>query len=192
MNATPPPLPLPLVKLEPLAHRHAEVLAQAAREVASHTETAKRLWWARPDYDLNAAHQFIASVLTDRRTGQGDAFAVLDAAGTLLGCVSAKNIDWLHGCFQGGYWLVPSARGKGFGQASLKELFAWAQDQDLVRMELLIGVANEKSLAAAERIGGVREGLLRSRFIFNGMRTDVVVMAVVSDIALAAAESLRG
>lgn len=182
-------IPLPFVKLEPLAHRHADALAHAAREVAAHAETAKRLWWAKPDYSTNDAHQFIAAVLTERRTGQGDAFAVLSDAGAFLGCVSAKNIDWLHGCFQGGYWLVPSARGKGYGQASLKALFAWAQDQDLVRMELLIGATNSKSLAAAERIGAVREGLLRSRFIFNDTRIDVVAMALVSEKVLSGSKA---
>lgn len=170
----------PSVFLKPLAHSHAEELAQAARAVARHTETASRLWWAKPDYDVNDAHQFIAAVLTDRRTGQGDAFAVRDADGAFIGCVSAKNVDWMHGCFQGGYWLVPAARGRGQGQASLKALFAWAQDQELVRMELLISANNTKSLAAAERIGAVREGTMRSRFVLNGTRIDVAIMALVA------------
>lgn len=169
----------PRVVLQPFAHRHAEQLAQAAREVASDTEGATRLWWAKRDYDVNDAHQFISAVLADRRTGQGDAHAVYDESGNFIGCVSAKNIDWMHGCFQGGYWLVPSARGRGLGQASLLALYAWARDQDLVRMELLIGVANAKSLAAAERVGAVREGTMRSRFVLNGQRIDVAVMALV-------------
>lgn len=174
------PSSTPCVRLEPLSHRHAGQLAQAARAVACDAAGAARLWWAKPAYDLDDAHQFIAGVLVERRTGQGDAFAVLEADGGFIGCVSAKNVDWLHGCFQGGYWLVPAARGKGFGQAALKALYAWALDQDLVRMELLIGVTNAKSLAAAERIGAVREGTLRSRFVLNGQRIDVALMALVS------------
>lgn len=171
---------LPAVTLQPFGHRHAEELAQAAREVAAHTQTAARLWWAKPNYDVNDAHQFIAAVLVDRRTGQGDAFAVRDETGAFIGCVSAKNIDWMHGCFQGGYWLVPSARGRGLGQASLRALFAWAREQELVRMELLIGADNAKSLAAAERIGAQREGTMRSRFVLNGSRIDVAIMAMVA------------
>jgi RimJ/RimL family protein N-acetyltransferase len=173
----------PVVTLHPFGHGIAEELAQAAREVASHTESAARLWWAKTDYSVNDAHQFVSSVLVDRRTGQGDAFVVRDAEGKFLGCVSAKNVDWLHGCFQGGYWLVPSARRKGYGQASLKALFAWGRDQNLKRMELLIGVTNTKSLAAAESIGAVREGTMRSRFILNDTRIDVALMALVADEA---------
>ncbi len=173
------PRPLPSVVLQPFAHHHADDLAQAAREVAADGLTAKRLWWAKPDYDTNDAHQFISAVLTDRRTAQGDAFVVRDETGVFQGCVSAKNVDWMHGCFQGGYWLVPSARGKGLGQASLKALAAWGLEQELYRMELLIGLGNEKSLAAAERIGAVREGTLHSRFILNGTRIDVALMALV-------------
>lgn len=170
----------PAVTLQPFSHRHAEALAQAAREVAAHTQSAARLWWAKPGYDVNDAHQFIAAVLADRRTGQGDAFAVHDEGGAFIGCVSAKNIDWMHGCFQGGYWLVPSARGRGLGQASLRALFAWAREQELVRMELLIGADNAKSLAAAERVGAQREGTMRSRFVLNGRRIDVAIMALVA------------
>lgn len=169
----------PVVSLHPFGHSLARELAHAARQVALHTQTAARLWWAKLDYDDNDAHQFIASVLTDRRTGQGDAFAVRNERGAFLGCVSAKNVDWLHGCFQGGYWLVPEARGQGYGQAALKALAQWGLDQELPRMELLIGLSNEKSLRAAERIGAVREGVMRQRFVLNGERIDVALMALV-------------
>jgi len=93
--------------------------------------------------------------------------------------VSAKNIDRLHGCFQGGYWLVPKARGRGHGQASLRALFQWALDDGLVRMELLIGSDNVVSLAAAASIGAQFEGRMRSRFLLNDHRIDVDMMALV-------------
>lgn len=171
-----------IVRLEPFEQGHATELIEAARAVASEPEGASRLWWAKPTYDFNDARQFIAAVTSDRRSGHGEAFVVRDEQGTFLGGVSAKNIDWMHGCFQGGYWLVPSARRRGFGQASLRALFEWGRQHHLVRMELLIGVANSKSLTAAESIGAVREGTLRQRFVHNGERIDVAMMAMVADL----------
>ena len=118
--------------------------------------------------------------MTDRATGHGDAFVVRSADGETIGCVSAKNIDRLHGCFQGGYWLVPTARGRKLGQASLRSLFAWGVSQGLVRMELHIGVDNAVSLAVAQRIGAQLEGRMRSRFLLIDKRIDVNLMSVLA------------
>src|SRR5262245_36799303 len=115
------------VTLEALDFQHQQELLEAVREVLTEPESAKRLWWARPGYTLADARTFITHCVEDRVRGSGEAFVVRCDEGRFIGCVSAKHIDRLHGCFQAGYWLVPSARGKGQGQASLRALWAWAQ-----------------------------------------------------------------
>lgn len=172
--------PLPSVQLEPLTNRHEAELIAAARAVAADLQTAHRLWWARSDYSLADARAFIGQAAMDRSTGHGNAFAVRDGQGQFIGCVSAKHMDRLHGCFQGGYWLVPAGRGRGQGQASLKALFAWAVEQGMVRMELHIGVDNHVSQAVALRIGAHHEGVMRSRFLLNNQRIDVNLMALLA------------
>lgn len=172
-------LEVPSLTLEPLTVGHAAALVVAARAVASEHDSAARLWWAKPDYSRADAMSFIANAMSDRNADTGEAFAVRDAGGEFIGCVSAKHIDRLHGCFQGGYWLIPKARGRGLGQDSLRALFQWAVKDGLVRMELLIGSDNAVSLAAAARIGAQFEGRLRSRFLLNDHRIDVNMMALV-------------
>ena len=168
------------VFLEALCTKHAHELVDAARAVAAEKESAARLWWAKTDYMLGDAHEFIQHSAQDREARTGETFAVRNADGDFIGCVSAKNIDRMHGCFQGGYWIVPSERGKGMGQASMRALHAWGLGIGMVRMELLIGVSNTISLAVARKIGAVQEGLMRGRFISNGTRCDVCLMAIVT------------
>ena len=170
------------MSLEPLCEVHAHELVAAARAVASETESAARLWWAKKDYQLADAHEFIRHSVQDRDRGCGETFVVRNLDGAFIGCVSAKNIDRMHKCFQGGYWIIPSERGKGMGQASMRALHAWSLTIGMVRMELLIGVTNAVSLAVARRIGAVEEGRLRSRFMFNDTRIDVYLMAVVQQL----------
>lgn len=169
------------VHLEPLCSKHAHELVDAARAVAAETQSAARLWWAKTDYMLGDAHEFIRHSAQDREAGTGETFAVRNVEGAFIGCVSAKNIDRMHGCFQGGYWIVPSERGKGMGQASMRALHAWSLTIGMVRMELLIGATNAVSLAVARRLGALQEGVLRSRFVFNDSRIDVCVMAIVTE-----------
>lgn len=169
------------VFLEALCTKHAHELVDAARAVAAEKESAARLWWAKTDYTLVDAHEFIRRSAQDREAHTGETFAVRNNQGDFIGCVSAKNIDRLHGCFQGGYWIVPSERGKGMGQASMRALHAWSLGIGMVRMELLIGATNQVSLAVARKIGAVEEGRMRSRFVFNDTRIDVCMMAIVTE-----------
>lgn len=166
------------VTLEPLNARHAHELILAARAVAADTSSAVRLWWAKPDYAIEDAEAFIGASINERQARHGESFVVRDEAGAFIGCVSAKNIDRMHGCFQGGYWIIPGMRGRGYGQAAMRALHAWSLSIGLVRMELLIGVDNVVCLAVADKLGFIKEGRLNSRFQLHDKRIDVYMMAL--------------
>jgi RimJ/RimL family protein N-acetyltransferase len=59
------------------------------------------------------------------------------------------------------------------GTAALRLLTEWGfTERGLVRLELMISVGNEASKIVAERAGYVREGVLRSLYVKEGVRED--------------------
>lgn len=61
-----------------------------------------------------------------------------------------------------GYWIASEFRGAGVATTALSLLSAWAVDHPGVhRLELYVEPWNEGSWRAAERVGFVREGLMR-------------------------------
>jgi RimJ/RimL family protein N-acetyltransferase len=68
-----------------------------------------------------------------------------------------------------GYSLLTSAWGRGYANEAVSALLDWGFDHmDLNRVEADIDPRNAPSARALERLGFVREGLLRERWIVDG------------------------
>ena len=113
--------------------------------------------------------------------GIGYSFAIADAAtDQALGGIGL----WLAGLTQGrataGYFVRPSARGRGVAASALTALttFAWTI-QVLHRIELYIEPWNTSSVRTAERAGFEREGVLRSHQEIGGSRRDMLLYAII-------------
>jgi RimJ/RimL family protein N-acetyltransferase len=73
-------------------------------------------------------------------------------------------------------------RGRGLGTEAVELLLRHAfADRDLERVSLHVFASNARAIAAYEKNGFVREGLLRGAAYVDGRREDVVVMAVLRD-----------
>ena len=108
-----------------------------------------------------------------RRDGTSDAFAVEDEAGEFLGCVMAFGIEADARTGELGYLVAPAARGRGVATAALRLLTEWGfEERGLLRLELMISVGNIGSKVVAERAGYVKEGVLRSLYVKEGLRED--------------------
>lgn len=112
-----------------------------------------------------------------RADGTGEAFAVLDGTtGAFLGVAFAPRIDRDAATAELGYVVTPAARGRGVATEALGKLAEWAfADVGLVRLELLVSVANEASKRVAARNRFVREGVLRSLHVKHGLREDTEI-----------------
>jgi len=110
-----------------------------------------------------------------RREGTREAFAAVSDEGELLGLALMPRIERDAQTAELGYIVAPAARGRGVATAALRLLTEWAFAQDMLRLELLIGSANEPSKRVAERNGYRREGLFRSFYVKQGMRDDVEI-----------------
>jgi RimJ/RimL family protein N-acetyltransferase len=72
------------------------------------------------------------------------------------------------------YWVSPAARRRGFALRALGLVAAWAFDEGVERLVLLIHPENGASNRLAARAGFTREGVLRSYEPFKGHRPDLV------------------
>jgi ribosomal-protein-serine acetyltransferase len=176
VSAAPIPANQATPALSPLAPSHAPALLEAVLEIANDPR-GHNLWWVNKGYTLADAHAFIARAVVLREQNLAEVFAI-DQDGVLLGLANAKSYDWVHGCFQGGYWLRPSARGRGAATVALKELGKRELARGMLRMELLIGHDNERSQAVAKRAGAQYEGRLRNRLIVSDVRKDAALLAI--------------
>jgi len=75
-----------------------------------------------------------------------------------------------------GYVVASAARGRGVATAALGLLTDWALEElGAERLELRISVDNVASKRVAERCGYVRDGVLRSLYVKEGLREDTEV-----------------
>jgi RimJ/RimL family protein N-acetyltransferase len=110
-----------------------------------------------------------------RRDGSREVFAVVDDSGDFLGVAVAPQIDHETRTAELGYVVAPQARGRGVATEALRQLTAWAFEQGMHRLELLISVDNDASKKVAERCGYVREGVLRSLHFKQDLREDTEI-----------------
>ena len=112
-----------------------------------------------------------------RRDGTSEAFAIVAAEdGGFLGIGVAPRIDREAQTLELGYVVAPAARGRGVATETLRLLTAWSfAEVGALRVELFISIDNEASKTVARRCGYVREGVLRSAHVKEGLREDTEI-----------------
>ncbi len=84
------------------------------------------------------------------------------------------------GAVEVGYWVAPSARGRGVATAATRLICDWAFDSlDFERVEWQAYVGNDGSRRVAERCGFTFEGTLRSRGYQRGEYRDVWIAGLL-------------
>ncbi|MFR0352735.1 GNAT family N-acetyltransferase [Streptomyces sediminimaris] len=152
-----------LVRLEPLAHRHAADLAVAAEENRS---TYGLTWVPRAD----EAGRYVDEQLARAATGRLLPYAQISlATGRAVGATSY----WEPRCWRadgrldaveiGFTWLGASAQGTGINAEAKLLLFRHAfEEWAVARVDLKTDARNERSRAAIQSVGARFEGVLRN------------------------------
>jgi RimJ/RimL family protein N-acetyltransferase len=179
-----PPIPLPdppLTDGEVLLRPW--TLADVPAIVAACGDPEIPRWTVVPrNYSERDAVEFISSHETDRATGAGAHFAVVDRADTVLGAIGLSNFDWPQRTAEIGYWVAREARRRGVGTRALVLLSRWAiEELGLERVELPANPRNEASLSLARRAGFTREGTLRRYRYRHGEREDLVMHSLLPE-----------
>ena len=98
----------------------------------------------------------------DWTPGDHVSWAVADADGALVGSVSLHQVDWDQRDAEIGYWVAPTARGRGVATLAVRIAADYAFHRlDLHRVYLFHASENVASCRVAERAGFSLEGTLR-------------------------------
>jgi RimJ/RimL family protein N-acetyltransferase len=113
--------------------------------------------------------------------GSRVAFAIRARDGGFLGFAGIVDLDLERREAEIGYMVAPASRGRGVASRALELLTRWAFDElDLLRLELRIDVENPASERVAERMGYVRDGVLRNVHFKDGLRCNLGVWSRLS------------
>ncbi len=172
-------LPGPTVVLRPPRDGDAPAVCEAVHE--SITEVGGWLAWCHRDYDVEDALAWVRGSREARARGEECAFVITDArTGAVLGGCGLNQVDATNRRANLGYWVRTSATGRGVATeaAGLAAEFGLTV-LGLGRLEIVVAAGNRASQRVAEKLGAVREGVLRSRFWLGGEPVDGLLYSLV-------------
>jgi ribosomal-protein-serine acetyltransferase len=156
----------------------AEELYRAARE--SVADVFPWLPWCHADYAIADAVEWTQAQARRMAAGMEYSFAIVSPDDRYLGGCGINQINRLHRYGNLGYWVRSSETGRGVATSAVRQLADFAfRTTDLVRLEIVCAVGNERSQRVAERAGAVREGVLRRRLVLHGEAVDAVMYSLV-------------
>ena len=167
------------VLLRPYRITDVDAMYEAVRE--SIAEISPWMWWCHPDYSKQETRTWIESQTEKWEKGNSYNFAIIDSeSNEFLGGCGLDNKDKPLRIAELGYW-VRTSRTKQNVATTAVLLLAWFgfDELKLNRIEIAIAVDNIASQRVAEKMGAVREGILRNRLIIDGSPSDAVVFSLI-------------
>jgi RimJ/RimL family protein N-acetyltransferase len=165
--------------LEPLALAHAADLYAAGQD-----PTIWRYMPTDPSASLAAVTAWIEAALGERETGVQMPFAIVEReSGKAIGSTRYLSISPRdRGLEIGWTWLTPAAQRTAVNTECKYLLLRHAfEDLGAIRVQLKTDARNATSQRAIERLGAVREGLLRKHMIVQGGHQRDTVMYSITD-----------
>jgi N-acetyltransferase len=165
------------VRLEPIEERHRDgLLAAAAEDPDTFRYTLSQLW--------KGAAEWPAYLADAQRPDFVTWATVLVAGGRAIGSTRFGDISPADGRVEIGWtWIAPSQqRTAANTEAKLLQLTYAFEELGATRVALKTDARNERSQRAIERIGRVREGVLRKHMrLPDGFIRDTVYYSILSD-----------
>jgi len=151
------------VRLEPLNVQHAEALM-----VAGHYPELWTVTTQHPLESLDAVDAYLTVAARNRADGSEVPFAIIDQpSNTLIGSTRWMDIARPHRRVEiGATWITPShQRTPANTEAKYLQLLHLFETLGALRVQLKTDLRNVKSQRAMERIGAIREGVLRRHML---------------------------
>jgi RimJ/RimL family protein N-acetyltransferase len=168
------------ILVRPLELTDEQSLFEAVRE--SIPEVSPWLGWCHENYSIEETREFLRLRAGKAQGDEWYSFGVFHRhnGGRLLGGVGLNFINRVHQFGNLGYWVRTSAAGKGVASKAARLAARFGFEQlGLHRIEILAAVPNVASQRVAEKIGAVREGVLRQRLLIGGLPQDAVMFSLV-------------
>jgi len=170
------------VYLEKLTAKHKETLRQLAKD--------ERIWEGNrgllldETYDRQFDHYFTTAMDNQAMGGQ-QAFVMYKTANNeIIGMTRYTNIDEKDRRLEIGYtWYIPAVWGRIYNKECKLLLLQYAfEELHFNRAQFTVASQNIRSQKAVEKIGGVKEGVLRKHGYRNdGTLKDTVIFSVIDD-----------
>jgi len=188
---TPVTLSGQVVRLEPLSKAHIPGLAEAGKD--------ESIWKYMLYGDLTREDNmasWVQMLLDYQSQGTDLPFGVVQLASRrVIGATRYLDMRPAHRSLEiGGTWYAPQFQRTGVNSECKYLLLKYAFEKlGCIRVQLKADARNERSLRAIERIGAVREGVLRNHFILpDGNYRDSVVYSILDSEWPAVKSRLEG
>ena len=167
------------IALVPVEARQTKGLYEAITE--SRAELSPWMEWMHPEYSIAETEQWVSQCRKAWETDSTFGFTIIEnqTAQILGGCsIGVDRPAHRNGSI--GYWIRTSRTKQGFASeaAALLAQFGFAQ-LGLIRIEIFAAAGNTASQRVAEKVGALREGLLRNRLLIRGKPLDAYVFSLV-------------
>ena len=167
------------VRLEPLGPAHAADLFTVSQDPDIWTYMP-----VDPSHSLEALSTWIEAALRARAQGQQMPFAIVDAlSGKVVGSTRYLSIaPQDYGIEIGWTWLAREVRRTAVNTECKYLLLRHAfESLRAIRVQLKTDSRNQRSQRAIERLGALREGVLRKQMILeNGYQRDTVMYSIIA------------
>jgi RimJ/RimL family protein N-acetyltransferase len=167
-----------IVRLEPLREEHIPALALAGQE--------KSIWKYMLYADLTSEESMAAWVrdmLSRQQAGTDLPFAVIHlATGRAAGATRYMEMRPPHRSLEiGGTWYAPEFQRTAVNTECKYLMLKYAfEEMNCIRVQFKVDVRNESSIHAIERLGAVREGVLRNHYVLqDGTFRDSVYFSIL-------------
>jgi len=165
-------------KLTLLEVHHADMLLEAAKDTPIWGVSLKGI------STLADAEQYIGQAKKEEAAGTCIPFAIWDLAqNKIVGSTRFFDISAEHRGLEIGYtWMNPSVwRTRVNTECKYLLLREAFENRHMIRVQLKADLRNTRSHAAIERIGGIREGVLRNhRVLSDGYIRDTVMYSITN------------
>ncbi|MHA4813751.1 GNAT family N-acetyltransferase [Streptomyces aculeolatus] len=139
--------------------------------------------------DLDSARAWLQTYADKAAADSGRLYGIwLD--GLLVGGVLFRVFDARQRTCEAGCWVEPDAAGRGLVTRAVRVIVDWAvRERGVERVEWRVSAENTPSIRVAQRLGMRRDGVLRSQFLYRGVRQDTEVWSVLADEWVAGQEA---
>ena len=169
------------ILVRPLELTDEQSLFAAVRE--SIPQVSPWLGWCHENYSIEETREFLRSRADKSQGDEWYSFGVFGRNdGRFLGGVGLNFINRVHQFGNLGYWVRTTATGKGVASTAARLVARFGfHELGLQRIEILAAIPNVASQRVAEKIGAVREGVLRQRLLIGSQSEDAVMFSLVRE-----------
>jgi ribosomal-protein-serine acetyltransferase len=170
-----------IITVRPHRTSDVEPCFEAVRE--SINELSPWMWWCHGAYSFEETKIWIESRPDAWEKGVEYSFAIVDSKdGYFLGGCGLNYMNLTDRFANLGYWVRTRRTRQGVATAATLLVAQFAFNELRVnRVEMVVATENKASQRVAEKVGALREGILRKRIVVRDHIYDAFIFSLIAD-----------